>query len=147
MSASRRRFLKQAGGSAAAGLMLGLPKGWVGSAYSDDSPETRTMRFGIIALTEHALRRLSLSALCLAACLHGAAVLTLALGIGVNTAGFTLANAAWWQKMPFPNPKEIVVAGISNGSIAPSYARMWRAIRRSGFQVSGIILINCARNT
>ena len=36
----------------AAGLMLGLPKGWVGSAYVDDSPETKTMRFGIIALTD-----------------------------------------------------------------------------------------------
>src|SRR5438093_3224013 len=52
MSSSRRRFLKHAGGSAVAGLMLGLPKGWVGSAFSDDSPETKTMRFGIIALTD-----------------------------------------------------------------------------------------------
>ena len=49
MTSSRRRFLKR---SALAGLMLGLPKGWVGSAYADDSPETRTMRFGIIALTD-----------------------------------------------------------------------------------------------
>src|SRR6266446_4050723 len=52
MSSSRRRFLKHAGGSAVAGLMLGLPKGWVGSAFSDDSPETKTVRFGIIALTD-----------------------------------------------------------------------------------------------
>src|SRR5712691_3075269 len=52
MSPSRRRFLKYAGGSAVAGLMLGLPEGWVGSAFSDDSPETKTMRFGIIALTD-----------------------------------------------------------------------------------------------
>ena len=52
MSSSRRRFLKHAGGSAVAGLMLGLPKGWAGSAFSDDSPETKTMRFGIIALTD-----------------------------------------------------------------------------------------------
>jgi nitrate/nitrite transport system substrate-binding protein len=49
MTSSRRRFLKR---SALAGLMLGLPKGWTGSAYADDSPETRTMRFGIIALTD-----------------------------------------------------------------------------------------------
>src|SRR5438874_8136114 len=49
---SRREFLKQAAGvSAAAGLMAGLPAGWAGTAYADDSPETRTMRFGIIALT------------------------------------------------------------------------------------------------
>lgn len=32
--------------------MLGLPKGWAGTAYADDSPETRTLRFGIIALTD-----------------------------------------------------------------------------------------------
>jgi len=32
--------------------MLGLPAGWAGSVYADDSPETRTMRFGIIALTD-----------------------------------------------------------------------------------------------
>src|SRR5438874_5423543 len=50
---SRREFLKQAAGvSAAAGLMAGLPAGWAGTAYADDSPETRTMRFGIIALTD-----------------------------------------------------------------------------------------------
>jgi nitrate/nitrite transport system substrate-binding protein len=52
MTSSRRRFLKRAGGSALAGLMLGLPKGWAGTAYADDAPETRTLRFGIIALTD-----------------------------------------------------------------------------------------------
>src|SRR5918992_1088512 len=50
---SRRTFLKQtAGVSAMAGLMSGLPSGWVGSVYADDSPETRDMRFGMIALTD-----------------------------------------------------------------------------------------------
>jgi nitrate/nitrite transport system substrate-binding protein len=48
----RRTFLRKTAGSTAAGLMLGLPAGWVGSAYADDSPETKTMRFGIIALTD-----------------------------------------------------------------------------------------------
>ena len=52
MTSSRRRFLRNASGSVAAGLMLGLPKGWSGSAFADDSPETKTMRFGIIALTD-----------------------------------------------------------------------------------------------
>ena len=52
MTSSRRRFLRHASGSVAAGLMLGLPKGWTGSAFADDSPETKTMRFGIIALTD-----------------------------------------------------------------------------------------------
>src|SRR5918999_2002985 len=50
---SRRTFLKQSGGvSAIAGLMSGLPSGWVGSVYADDSPETKAMRFGMIALTD-----------------------------------------------------------------------------------------------
>src|ERR687898_1847284 len=50
---SRRRFLKQgARVSAMAGLMSGLPSGWVGSVYADDSPETKAMRFGMIALTD-----------------------------------------------------------------------------------------------
>jgi nitrate/nitrite transport system substrate-binding protein len=49
---SRRKFLKQAGGTSLAGLLAGLPSGWVGGAYADDSPETKTVRFGIIALTD-----------------------------------------------------------------------------------------------
>jgi nitrate/nitrite transport system substrate-binding protein len=52
MSGSRRDFLRSAGGSALASLMLGLPRGWAGTAYADDSPETRTVRFGMIALTD-----------------------------------------------------------------------------------------------
>src|SRR5213079_1536882 len=38
--------------SGAATLMKCLPGGWVGSVYADDSPETATMRFGMIALTD-----------------------------------------------------------------------------------------------
>ena len=49
---SRRTFLKTAGTSPPACLMAGLPQGWAGGAYADDSPETPTMRFGIIALTD-----------------------------------------------------------------------------------------------
>ena len=50
---SRRTFLKHtASASAMAGLMSGLPSGWVGSVYADDSPETKAMRFGMIALTD-----------------------------------------------------------------------------------------------
>jgi len=30
--------------------------------------------------------------------------LTLALGIGVNSAGFSIANGLWWKKLPFKNP-------------------------------------------
>src|SRR5262245_13600476 len=50
---TRRRFLKTAvAASGAATLMRGLPGGWAGGAYADDSPETTNMRFGMIALTD-----------------------------------------------------------------------------------------------
>src|SRR5882762_974653 len=61
MSSSRRTFLKRASGASLgamtgltglASLMVGVPKGWAGTAYADDAPETKTMRFGIIALTD-----------------------------------------------------------------------------------------------
>src|SRR5215470_6506890 len=52
MKISRRRFLTAAGGSAAALLTAGMPEGWAGGAYADDSPETKNVRFGIIALTD-----------------------------------------------------------------------------------------------
>jgi nitrate/nitrite transport system substrate-binding protein len=46
-------FLKNTvAASAAATLMKGLPGGWAGGAYADDSPETANMRFGMIALTD-----------------------------------------------------------------------------------------------
>src|SRR5262252_1199473 len=50
---SRRTFLKTAvAASGAATLMRGLPGGWAGGAYADDSPETPNIRFGVIALTD-----------------------------------------------------------------------------------------------
>src|SRR6187431_467397 len=48
----RRTFIKAAGVSSAATLISGLPAGWVGSVYADDSPEVSAMRFGMIALTD-----------------------------------------------------------------------------------------------
>ena len=52
MSSTRRKFLQQASGSAIAGLLAGLPEGWVGSAYANGGPEVSQIRFGIIALTD-----------------------------------------------------------------------------------------------
>ena len=48
-STNRRTFLRT---SAAAALFAGLPKGWVGSAYASDAPETTDVKLGIIALTD-----------------------------------------------------------------------------------------------
>lgn len=33
-------------------ILSGLPKGWVGSVYASDAPETADMKFGMIALTD-----------------------------------------------------------------------------------------------
>jgi nitrate/nitrite transport system substrate-binding protein len=52
MKQSRRRFLQTTATTAAAGLLAGVPKGWAGGVYADDSPETPDVRFGIIALTD-----------------------------------------------------------------------------------------------
>jgi nitrate/nitrite transport system substrate-binding protein len=46
---TRRSILRQAGLGA---LLSGLPSGWVGSAYADDSPESPDVKLGIIALTD-----------------------------------------------------------------------------------------------
>ena len=50
---TRRRFLEETVPTATlTALFAGLPKGWMGSAYASDAPETVKMRFGIIALTD-----------------------------------------------------------------------------------------------
>ena len=50
---NRRRFLSAtAKGAGLAALFGGLPKGWVGSAFASDAPETADLKFGIIALTD-----------------------------------------------------------------------------------------------
>src|SRR5881396_695307 len=50
---NRRAFLQTAAkGAGVAALYAGLPRGWVGSAYASDAPETAAMKFGMIALTD-----------------------------------------------------------------------------------------------
>jgi nitrate/nitrite transport system substrate-binding protein len=50
---TRREFLrKTAKGLTLGALFAGLPKGWVGTAYASDAPETSAMKFGMIALTD-----------------------------------------------------------------------------------------------
>src|SRR6185369_4832969 len=50
---SRRQFLsKAAKGLTLTTLLGGLPKGWVGSAFASEAPETTAMKFGMIALTD-----------------------------------------------------------------------------------------------
>jgi nitrate/nitrite transport system substrate-binding protein len=50
---TRRGFLAASSRTlGATALLSGLPKGWIGSTYASDAPETATMKFGIIALTD-----------------------------------------------------------------------------------------------
>jgi nitrate/nitrite transport system substrate-binding protein len=50
---SRREFLgKAAKGVTLTALFAGLPKAWVGSVYASDAPETASLNFGMIALTD-----------------------------------------------------------------------------------------------
>lgn len=51
-SFSRRSLLRTSSAAGVGALLAGLPKGWVGSAFADDSPEAADMKFGIIALTD-----------------------------------------------------------------------------------------------
>ncbi len=46
---SRRQFVKASG---MAVLLAHLPAGWAGRVFASDAPETPTIRFGIIALTD-----------------------------------------------------------------------------------------------
>ena len=53
LPSSRRRFLSRVGQTLGAGALLGgLPRGWVGSVYASDAPETAKLRCGMIALTD-----------------------------------------------------------------------------------------------
>ncbi len=50
---SRRAFFgKAVKGATLTALFAGLPKGWVGTAYASDAPETAALNFGMIALTD-----------------------------------------------------------------------------------------------
>src|SRR2546426_382421 len=50
---NRRQFLRRAAkGATLSTLLAGLPRGWVGSAFASDAPETKAMNFGMIALTD-----------------------------------------------------------------------------------------------
>src|SRR4051812_11331846 len=49
-----RRSFFQSGAKAlgATALLGGMPTGWLGNVYASDAPETVTLKFGMIALTD-----------------------------------------------------------------------------------------------
>jgi len=50
---NRRLFLRNTIRALGAASVFGaMPRGWVGNVYADDSPETKTIKFGMIALTD-----------------------------------------------------------------------------------------------
>jgi nitrate/nitrite transport system substrate-binding protein len=49
---TRRSLLRTGTTAGLSALFSGLPQGWIGSAYADDSPESPDMKFGMIALTD-----------------------------------------------------------------------------------------------
>ena len=49
---SRRSLIQRSTAAGIGALFAGLPRGWVGSAYADDSPEMSDVKLGIIALTD-----------------------------------------------------------------------------------------------
>jgi nitrate/nitrite transport system substrate-binding protein len=55
MKLNRRSLLKSAAAaSPLASMLAGLPRGWAGATYPSDAPESPSVRFGIIALTDNA---------------------------------------------------------------------------------------------
>jgi putative ABC transport system permease protein len=74
------------------------------------------------------------------------AVLSLAVGIGANTAIFTLLEAVILRPLPVPNPEELVAIGMADDDIAPSFTNpLWEELRDRQTGLSAVAAFGEAR--
>ena len=69
------------------------------------------------------------------------AILSLSLGIGANTAIFTMLNVAMFKTLPYPSPDELVEVRLAGGDPTrlPSFhARAWEVLRDNQDVFSGV---------
>ena len=76
------------------------------------------------------------------------ALITLALGIGVNTAMFSIAHAVLWRSLPYPNPDRLVLVGEVDAHDARNYwgvsypnLQDWRARATSFEHLAGVMQV------
>jgi putative ABC transport system permease protein len=110
---------------------MGLPALWVGTFFE--------ILFNALAVHADVLRqdlRYTAQALRRTPGFAATAVLVVALGIGANTAAFSLADQVLLRPLPFPHSEQLVklwqtVPGYSQMELSPANYRDWKAMSHS----------------
>ncbi len=141
------RWRERGGWRLAARSILDLIASAIIQRFSGHAPATEPVKNGDSSMTilwrdfRFALRTLANSP-----AFTLVALATLALGIGVNTAMFSVANAVLWRSLLYPDPEKIVWVGEvaranPDSAWGTSYInfRDWRARSHSFEQMAGIL--------